>query len=209
SSIQSQTCRQRLLRVNPLLSRSSRAQTRITYDIMDRPGPGNVLDRLTRHPFALAPLLQPATYPPTARLILHSDKFPNVIVVDANVSKMNTRNHGGGGMRGVGEALGPSTVSAVDGMQYVSILDVLHAVHAGLSIPFSPTEWSALGGAKSWKAAKAYGRRMQAGGKGDWKRGVCHLDLLEGDTALVGIESLSVANAGSSVGLGRVFFGRP
>lgn len=182
------------MQVHPLFSSSRLHRAPISYDVMYPPSSQTVIDRHTRASIPFQTLTQPITDPSTmGRLVLKSDEFPWTIIACPS----------SGAVSGSGEAksprfyLGGSSSASRRKTEYtrpgtvvpLTNLDVMHALHKGLSLRVTPEEWEALGNESraQRRVSRAYEKRCKVLG-GGWEAGVRRIDFLGGKTALAGIE---------------------
>ncbi|KAK7437906.1 hypothetical protein VKT23_018341 [Stygiomarasmius scandens] len=185
--------RSQTLRMHPLFATGPHTRAPISYDVMYRPTPQTVLDRITHSAIPSNTLSQPATDPPTfGTLVLNSDRFPWPIIVRPAAASAtgSTKFYFGGSSQSV-----PVTNN-----------DLILTLYSALSSRVTREEWDALGkGSRAQrKVTRAYERRTRA--LGDKAGGVRRIDWLGKKTWLIGIE---VDKTAIDTSVAKLIFGKP
>jgi hypothetical protein len=169
-------------RVHPVLTHSSLNYTSISYDVNHPPSSQSVRDCWTHMPIPADMLDQPATEPAilaTCQFVLMTDGLPWPVVVSPSTPASLSR-----GRPGLND---PSTSNRT--CSFITVLDVLQALHSSLMMNVTTDEWNSLGRGSRMqqKVAWAYKERCTKMG-GGWERGVRRIDWLGCRTRLAGVE---------------------
>jgi len=162
------------------------------------PSPQTVVDGTTHTAIPSDILCQPAIDPPTFNLVLRSDKFPWLIVVQPSAYATESS---------------PVKLKLGDRNSWnskdipITNDDLVHALHRTLSLRVTQQEWDALGkdSPAQLQATVGYVRRTRA--LGDAGGGVRRIDWLGEATQLIGIEAEKTSD--NNMAVARLVFGKP